>query len=112
MTFLRRGIAFAPSWSPDSKKIAYTGTETGKHEIYTVDVDTKRPTQLTFTKEWNFNQFPSWSPDGKQIVYASDRARPNTFTEISIMNSDGTGSFRLLDWGRDAWAPIWIKWAK
>jgi len=112
VTFLRRGIAFAPSWSPDSSKIAYTSTESGKHEIVAVDVDTKRPTQLTVATGWNFNQFPSWSPDGKQIVYASDRARPNTYTEIWVMNSDGSGPFKLLDWGRDAWSPIWIKWAK
>jgi Tol biopolymer transport system component len=72
---------------------------------------TKRTTQLTFTKGWNWNQFPSWSPDGKQIIYASDRARPNTFTDIWVMNSaDGSNSYRLLDWGRDSWAPVWIKW--
>lgn len=112
ITFLRRGIAFAPSWSPDGKKVAYTSTETGKHEIVVMDLDNKRPTQITNTKNWNWNQFPSWSPDGKQIVYVTDQGRPNTFTEIWIMNADGTGAYKLLDWGREVWAPIWIKWAK
>lgn len=111
ITNLKRGIAFAPSWSPDSGRIAYTGTETGFHELYSLDLGTKRTTQLTFTKGWNWNQFPSWSPDGKQIIYASDRARPNTFTDLWVLNStDGSNSYRLLDWGRDSWAPVWIKW--
>lgn len=112
VTFLRRGIAFAPSWSPDSSKIAFTSSETGFSEIYTLDVNTKRLTELTTTKGWNFNQFPSWSPDGKQIVYASDRARPGTFADIWVMNADGTNQARLLDLGRDAWSPVWIKWSK
>lgn len=112
LTSLNRGIAFSPAWSPDSGKIAYTSTESGKHEIISVDLATRRPTQLTNAKDWNWNQYPSWSPDGKQIVFSSDRARPNTFTEISVMNADGTGAYRLLDFGRDAWAPVWIKWNK
>lgn len=112
VTYLRRGIAYAPSWAPDSNKIAYTSTETGLTEIYSLDVTTKRPTQLTTTKGWNYNQFPSWSPDGKQIVYASDRARPGTFADIWVMNADGNNQARLLDLGRDAWSPVWIKWSK
>ncbi len=111
ITFLKRGIAFSPSWSQDSGKIAYTGTESGFHEIYVLDLGTKRTTQLTSAKGWSWNQFPSWSADGKQIVYASDRGRPNTFTDIWVMNSaDGSNAYRMLDWGRDSWAPIWIKW--
>ncbi len=112
MTFLRRGIAFAPSWSPDSGRIAYTSTETGAHEIYVLELGTRRATQLTSSKNWNWNQFPSWSPDGRQIVYASDRGRPGSFTDIWIMNFDGTGPIRVLDWGRDSWAPVWIKWSQ
>jgi WD40 repeat protein len=111
VTYLKRGIAFSPSWSPDSGKIAYTSTESGFHEIYVLDLGAKRTTQLTSSKGWSWNQFPSWSADGKQIVYASDRARPNTFTDIWVMSSvDGSNAFRLLDWGRDSWGPIWIKW--
>jgi hypothetical protein len=111
ITFLKRGIAYSPSWSQDSGKIAYTNTESGFHEIYVLDLGTKRTTQLTSAKGWSWNQFPSWSADGKQIVYASDRGRPNTFTDIWVMNShDGSNAYRLLDWGRDSWAPIWIKW--
>jgi hypothetical protein len=111
MTFQQKGIAFAPTWSPDQKKIAFTSTEARFQEIYVMDVDSKKALRLTNTNnEYFWNQFPSWSPDGKQIVYDNDRGHTGSFTEIWLMNADGTGQHKLLDWGRDSWSPVWLKW--
>lgn len=39
-------------------------------------------------------------------------ANPAEYTEIWVMNADGSGATKLGDGSRDAWAPVWIKWAK
>ncbi|MBI5303637.1 MAG: PD40 domain-containing protein [Chloroflexi bacterium] len=109
MTALRAGIAFAPAWSPDGTKIAYASTETGRHEIWILDANTRVTKQITFSTDWFWNQFPSWSPDGKQIVFSSDRGHNGAFTEIWVMNADGTRARKLGDDVQDAWGPVWIK---
>ena len=110
LTYLGKGIAYAPSWSPTEYKIAYVSSETGKDEIWTLDLNTKKTLQLTNSKDWYWNQFPSWSPDGKRIAYVTDRGHIGSFTEIWTMNPDGSGEVKLGDGTRDAWSPVWVKW--
>jgi TolB protein len=115
LTFHTRGISFAPVWSPDGSKILYTSTKDGREqEIFLFDFnDLHRWTRLSYSKDQYFwNQYPSWSPDSKQIVFSSDRGHLAAFTEIWIMNADGSGAKKLSDGSRDAWAPVWIKWSK
>ena len=110
LTALRSGYAFGPTWSPDGAKIAYTSNESGKHEIWILDANTKVAKQITFSPDWFWNQFPSWSPDGKQIVFSTDRGHAGSFTEIWIMNADGTNMVKLGDGIQDSWEPVWVKW--
>ncbi|MCX7841153.1 MAG: hypothetical protein N2559_17080, partial [Anaerolineae bacterium] len=95
LTGHRRGIAYAPAWSPVEHQFAYTSNETGRDEIYVWDLQTNQRRQLTRSTDWYWNQFPSWSPDGKRIVFSSDREHPGAFTEIWVMNADGTGAIKL-----------------
>jgi TolB protein len=110
LTWHRIGLAYAPAWAPCCNKFAYVSSETGRDEIWLFDLDAKKTQKLTTSAEWNWNQFPSWSPDSKQIVFSSDRGRPGMFTDIWVMNADGTNARKISDGIRDAWAPVWIKW--
>jgi Tol biopolymer transport system component len=67
---------FTPSWSPDGRFIAVTGTDWGSVDVYLVRADGN--THLLLTKNaaaqdrtW-FDGHPAWSPDGKHIAVVSN----------------------------------------
>ena len=83
----------SPAWSPNGTQIAltvYSGLKSSSPRIYVVDVNTMKETQLT--NEHSFA--PIWSPDGKKIVYGCQK-------ELCVMNSDGSGQTRLMNWWFD-----------
>ncbi|HVT60897.1 MAG TPA: hypothetical protein VHR45_21205 [Thermoanaerobaculia bacterium] len=59
----------SPAFSPDGKKVAFSGTKDGKFDIFLLDLDTATITQLT--NDEIFDGAPSYSPDGKSIVLVS-----------------------------------------
>jgi len=61
----------SPTWSPDAKRIAFSGNRGGITDLYVVDADGKNLKQLTHDKFGDLQ--PQWSPDGERIVFASDR---------------------------------------
>jgi Tol biopolymer transport system component len=112
----------APAWSPDGRWIAFTrehqthegagGGPRQRIDIYLVQPDGTGLRQLTRLEGVNLT--PDWSPDGKRIVFASSRAhvRDRTredFTDIWVMNADGSEPKRLtttpLDHGNPRWRP-------
>ncbi|MFH1618704.1 MAG: peptidase MA family metallohydrolase, partial [bacterium] len=60
-----------PAWSPDGKKLLFTGDGQGVFELYEKDLDSGKMTRLTRTIGGNFT--PAWSADGKEIFFASFR---------------------------------------
>jgi len=81
-----------PSFSPDSKQIAFESERSGQHEIWVSDRDGTNPTQLTSLG--SVSGSPFWSPDGQQIAFDSQEKIGAT-RDIYVVNSQG-GSSRLL----------------
>ncbi|MEO8192264.1 MAG: hypothetical protein ABI681_00340 [Gemmatimonadales bacterium] len=70
----------APSFSPDDKRIVFSGTQGGVTDLYIVGVDGKNLRQLT--KDIYGDLQPNWSPDGTRIAFATDRAPPTDLERL------------------------------
>lgn len=96
------GIARAPSWSPNGRKIAYyygEGTDVlsqGGFSLWIMDSDGKNAKQLApASKMTRYNPDrdvpPIWAPDGSKIIfeanYPGDKSGPQIY---SVQLSDGT----------------------
>ena len=77
---------FAPAWSPDGTRIAFTSYRDGNHEIYVMDADGRNVIRLTNNSGWS----PAWSPDGARIAFVSLGEGIFDFG-IYVMNADGSG---------------------
>lgn len=65
------GHSYLHSWSLDGKKLIFTGQRNNQYDIWTVDIATKKETQLTNTP--TLDDSPELSPDGKWIYFNSVR---------------------------------------
>ena len=70
------GLALAPSWSPDGRRIAFSQGmyfRSGPHPEGQVSLINTDGTGLESISVHGTNSgFPSWSPDGQKIVYEQD----------------------------------------
>ncbi|MBK8954031.1 MAG: PD40 domain-containing protein [Saprospiraceae bacterium] len=62
------GLESAGTWSPDSKKFAFTGYKFGKSVLIIKDVESGKTLQELQFKNLDYFSQPNWSPDGKQFV--------------------------------------------
>ncbi len=81
----------SPSWSPDGKKLVFSGSKAGLTNIYMIDADGRNLRQLT--KGWYAGLMPQWSPDGKRVAYVSDRGPA---TDIQLLKF-GKWQISVLD---------------
>lgn len=80
-----------PEWSPDGTRIAFPSRRDGNFEIYIMNPDGSDQQRLTNTP--GHEDFPAWSPDGTRILFTRSEIDEGTY----VMNADGSGEKRLLD---------------
>ncbi len=68
------GAASFPRYSPDGRRIAFTGREEGPTEVYAMDAEGGLPQRLTWIG--GLLQLAGWTPDGKNIVFGSNWRQP------------------------------------
>ena len=92
----------APSWSPDSSKIAFMSSRDGNDEIYVMDADGRNPVNLTNHPSWDSSA--DWSPDGKKIMFFSHREGQS---DIYVMDTDGANVVNLTNHPAEDRVPSW-----
>lgn len=76
-------------------KIVFASGKTGDYDLWSLDLATSTPRQLTRTRYWNDK--PKWSPDGRRIVYTSAVA---TGQEIFSISAEGGAPEQLTTLGK------------
>ena len=82
----------SPSWSPDSKKVAYVSFETGMAKVFVQDI-ASGDRELVIENSFQISS-PAWSPDGKFLsltMYQDGNA------EIYILNLKNKNLTRLTN---------------
>jgi len=89
-----------PNFSPDGKKIVFSGIDGGRSNLYLIDIESGKMTQLTDDKYTQRD--PTFSPDGKKIAFTTEYG-PGTDMEnlifsdyrIAVLDLD-SGQYELL----------------
>ncbi|MFO7890355.1 MAG: acetyl-CoA synthetase, partial [bacterium] len=76
-----KGLELFPRFSPDGKKIAFSGMYSGNRQIYVMLSQGGEPEQLTYYPDvgempprGGWDNIPvDWTPDSKKILYSSNR---------------------------------------
>jgi serine/threonine protein kinase len=74
---------FNPTWSPDGKQIAFTGTSRHHRDIYVMDAHGTRAPELVLESAEQKN-VEQWSPDGKYLVYNTNPT-PGTPQDLYVL---------------------------
>ena len=90
-----------PTWSSDSRRIAFQGYDDGTWHLYVIERDGRGLRQLT-TGVFDDRE-PAWSHDGTRIAFSSDRTGGiYSIWELAV----NSGRVRQLS-TRDGWMPSW-----
>jgi TolB protein len=91
-------------------RIAFVGNQSGNWQLYTMNPDGTNMVQITNLSPTLFETWvPDFSPDGQRITfcYGTIDNMGNLFTEIYVINVDGTGLMQLTNDGQIDCFPRW-----
>ncbi len=97
------GLNACAAISPNGREIALTLSKNGNPDLFIMDLNSGRLTQLTRTPRAG-EASPSWSPDGKQIVFVSDLSGA---PQLYIIDRSGGQPKRVTSSGSQNVDPDW-----
>jgi Tol biopolymer transport system component len=99
--------ATSPAWSPNGRRLAYSGTGRAGDFVYVVGENGRGGHRLSPVPGGG----PAWSPDGKLLAFAGGNSR---YTKLFLVSADGRktrtllsrptaslGSIETIGWSRD-----------
>ena len=101
-----------PDWSPDGKKIVFSGYSRGRFDLFIMNSEGPAHIQRLTTArrkdgKWSNNESPSFSPDGRRLTFVSDRSGT---PQIYTMNVDGSNITRITfdrySYKNPKWSPM------
>ena len=94
------GHSYLHGFSPDDKKVIFTGQRNNEFNIFTIDLKTKKETQLTTSP--GLDDGSEYSPDGKYIYFNSNRTG---LMQLWRMLADGSKQEQLTFDDHNNWFP-------
>lgn len=94
------GASYFHGWSPDNKKMLFTGNRNGAYNIFSIDVDSGKEQQLTDLD--TLDDGPEYSADGKYIFFNSVRSGT---MQLYRMKANGKEQTQLTFDAYNDWFP-------
>lgn len=97
-----KAIDTAPTWSPNSRFIAFTSDRGGTPQIYVMDAEGSNIERVSFGG--NYFDGPAWSPTANTIAFVS---RVNQVFDIYLLNRDTNRMLKLTESNARNEYPTW-----
>ncbi|MDQ8185324.1 hypothetical protein [Pelagicoccus sp. SDUM812002] len=94
------GHSYLHGWTPDNKRLIFTGHRNGQYDIWAIDIETKEETPLTNLP--TLDDGSEYSPDGQYIFFNSVRSGN---MQIWRMKADGSEQTQLTFDTFNNWFP-------
>lgn len=92
------GAASFPVFSPDGRRLAFTGRDDGAPDAYVMDAEGGDPRRITWCA--GLTQTVGWSADGREVIVATDAGQPfRGYQHLVAVRADGSGAPRPLKMG-------------
>lgn len=81
------GAETDPRFSPDGRRIAFTGQYDGNTDVFVIPAEGGVPLRLTYHP--GDDMVAGWTPDGKKILFASSRTSPSFYPKLFTVGIEG-----------------------